>query len=363
MCWLALLAGVVLWLRASGRGRRGWEPVTVVVVAGLLPVWMCVQTFFHPQDLLALGLGLAGMACARRDRWLAAGVLCALAVLSQQFALLIAIPLVVLAPAARRTSFVAAGVATGAIVVVPLAIMTSGHVLRAIMLGSGDNPTLGGTVLWETRASGAFAVLLFRVAPVAASLALAWWVARRLGSAALAPVPLLSLVAVSLGLRLAFEANMLTYYFMALTVSLVLLDVTRGSIRRSMVAWLAVLVVVMCSLSGFPFGTVGWGVPLQDRVLPLAIGAGAVLAIVAGLRQGRGWKDLSPWVCVTLVVLCTQAPDANSFIGGGRVLWLWQLVLTVPALVFAAQPLRAALRDRAPGTGVPDSASTLHSAP
>ena len=55
VAWLALMVGVIVWLRASGRGRCGWEPVTLLFVAGLLPVWMCVQSDFHPQDLLALG--------------------------------------------------------------------------------------------------------------------------------------------------------------------------------------------------------------------------------------------------------------------------------------------------------------------
>ena len=79
---------------ASGRGRgsRGWEPATLVVVACLLPVWMCVQSFFHPQDLLAMGLALCAMACACHGRWAGAGVLVALAVLAQQFTLLVAVP-------------------------------------------------------------------------------------------------------------------------------------------------------------------------------------------------------------------------------------------------------------------------------
>ena len=83
VAWIALMVGVIVWLRTSGRGHRGWEPVTLLIVAGLLPVWMCVQSVFHPQDLIALGLALAAMACARRQRWLAAGILLALAVLSQ----------------------------------------------------------------------------------------------------------------------------------------------------------------------------------------------------------------------------------------------------------------------------------------
>ena len=39
-----------------------------------------------------MGLALCAMACARRDRWIGAGILVALAVLSQQFALLVAAP-------------------------------------------------------------------------------------------------------------------------------------------------------------------------------------------------------------------------------------------------------------------------------
>ncbi len=285
--WLALLAGVVAWLRTAGRGRRGWEPVTLMFISGLLPVWMCVQTVFHPQDLLALGLALSAMACACRGRWLAAGVLCALAVLSQQFALLVVVPLLVLAPARRKVSFVAAGTLTGAIVVVPLAVMTSGHALRAIALGTGDNPAAGGTVLWETHAYGVAGVLLYRVAPIAVSVLLSWWVWRRLGPGALEPVALMSLVAISLGLRLVFEANLFTYYFMALAVTLVLLEVTRGSIRRALVAWLAALTLVVCRISIMPFGAVPWGNYLQNDLIPLFIGGAALLAVLIQLAARR----------------------------------------------------------------------------
>ncbi len=144
MAWLALMAGVVVWLRAAGRGRTGWEPLTLVIVACLLPVWMCVQSYFHPQDLLAMGLGLSAMACGLRGRWILAGILCALAVLSQQFALLVAAPLFVLAPSTRRVSFAVAGVVTGAIAVLPLAALTSGHALRGVAVGTGETMRSGG---------------------------------------------------------------------------------------------------------------------------------------------------------------------------------------------------------------------------
>lgn len=224
--WLVLMFGVVAWLRASGRGRRGWEPVTLVVVACLPPVWMCVELAFHPQDLMALGFALAALACARRDRWIGAGFLVALAVLSQQYALLVAAPLLVLAPPTRRIRYAAAALVTAAIVDIPLLIVTStGHALRAITLGTGDNASIGGTMLWELHLHGASVVLLSRVAPIAVAMALAWWVSRRHGPAALQPVLLMSVVAVSLGLRLVFEQNIFAYYFMALAVCVVLLDV------------------------------------------------------------------------------------------------------------------------------------------
>jgi hypothetical protein len=338
LSWLALMAGVIAWLRASGRGRRGWEPATLVVVAALLPVWGCVQNFFHPQDLLALGLALAAMACARGGRWLMAGVVCALAVLSQQFAFLVAVPLLMVAPVGRKVSFAGAGLLTGAIVVLPLTALTSGRALRAIAIGTGNTPSIGGTVLWETHASGAVAVLVFRVAPIAVSLVLSWWVARRLGAGALQPVPLIALVSVSLGLRLVFEENLITYYFMALMVSLVLLEATRGSVRRTVVAWIAAVTVVVCRISDAPFGTNRWGVYVQNDLIPLFIGGLALLAVFIHLARGHDRRKAWPWLALAGVDLFTLMPGGNAY-SAGQVIWFWQMVLVIPGLLLAAQPL------------------------
>ena len=49
-----------------------------------------------------MGFALAATACAKRSRWVGAGILIALAVLSQQFALLVEGSLLVLTPPARR---------------------------------------------------------------------------------------------------------------------------------------------------------------------------------------------------------------------------------------------------------------------
>ena len=68
--WLFLMVGLILLLRASGRGRTGWEPTALIIVACLPPVWMCIEMYAHPQDVVALGFALAAMACALRDRWI-----------------------------------------------------------------------------------------------------------------------------------------------------------------------------------------------------------------------------------------------------------------------------------------------------
>ena len=266
----------------------------------------------------------------------------ALAVLSQQYALLIALPLFVLAPTAKRIQLAGAGLLTGAIVVLPLTAMTSGRALRAIAFGTGDNPSEGGTVLWETHANGVAAVLLFRVAPIVVSVVLSWWVARRLGARALEAVPLISLVAVSLGLRLVFEANLFAYYFMALSVTVVLLEVTRGSIRRTAVAWIAALTLVTSHISVLPFGPTRWGGYVQKDVIPLLLGGAALLAILRLVIRDGDRRNLWPWVAVAAVDLFTLLPGGNAF-SAGNVIWFWQVVLVVPGLLLAAQPLRTSI--------------------
>jgi hypothetical protein len=338
--WLALMVGVVAWLRASGRGRSGWEPATLVVVASLPPIWMSVQTAFHPQDLLAMGFALSGLACACRGRWIGAGILVALAVLSQQFAILVAAPLLVLAPANRRISYAVAVLTTGAMVDLPLLAMTAGHALRALTLGTGDDPSTGGTVLWELHLYGVPLVLLSRVAPIALSVALAWWVSHRLGPWALKPAPLISVVAVSLGLRLVFEEHLFGYYFMALVVSLVLVDVVRGHIRSSVIAWLAAVVLVFCQ-TGFDF--VDWAQYPQNLV-PVFIVVPAVLVIVLHFLRGGRRSNLLASLAVVGCALITWPGQTDPL--SHTIPWLWQVALVVPGIMLAAAPLLADLQRR-----------------
>ncbi len=337
--WVALVIGVVAWLRASGRGRCGWEPATLVMVVCLTPVWTCVQLNFHPQDLLALGMALCAMACARRGRWIGAGILIAMAILSQQFALLVAAPLLVLAPAKRRISYVGAALATAALVVLPFLISTGGRALRAVTLGTGNSPSSGGTLLWELHLSGAPLVLLSRVTPILVSVALSLWVLRRVGHEALEPRTLMAVVAVSLGLRLVFEQNLFAYYFMALAVSLVLLDVVRGHLRNSTLAWLAAVGLEFCLSPSQGFQPVSWAGSIQ-RVFPLLVLTPVLLVLLLRIHRGRSIRNLWPWLAVAACALLAWPGQADAPLHQ-PVRWLWQVALVVPGLVLAARPLLA----------------------
>jgi len=246
--WLVLMAGLVAALRAFGRGRSGWEPVTLVVAACAAPVFMTVERFFHPEDLVAMGLALGATACLRRGWWAWTGVLLGLAMVSQQFTLLVAIPLVVLAPSPGRRRMLAAGCAAAAAVALPLAVLTSGRVLAAIA-GSGSLGP-GDTVLSALHLRGAPLLFLCRVLPLACALVLAWWARRKFGEASLQPTVLAAVVATSLAFRLVFEVNLYGYYFMAVAVMLLLMDILRNQVSVHLVAWIALVALAFNPLPG-----------------------------------------------------------------------------------------------------------------
>jgi hypothetical protein len=302
--WLFVMGGVVALLRATGRGRCGWEPVTVVAMACIPTVWMPLAQYFHPCDLVAMGLILGGLACVQRGLWGWAGALLALAVLSQQFALLVLAPLVVVTPRDLRGRLLGTTLATLLIVVIPLAVLTSGRVLGPVLLGSGDSRIFGGTVVWELHLHGALFVSISRVAPILLSMALAWWAVVKLGDRALEAVPLLSLVGTALALRLVFEVNLWGYYFMAATLSILVVDVIRKRVRWSFVLWL--------SLVSFAFDPPPWGVETLPHAIPvwlfqiILVPAAVAIAVGPLISEIRGVKrvglDFAPEARIPVTV-------------------------------------------------------------
>ena len=187
--------------------------------------------------------------------------------------------------------------------------------------------------MWELHLKGALLVAVSRIFPILLAMALAWWATRRLGSSLLEPVPLISLVATCLSLRLVFEQNLFGYYFMALAVSLIVLDAVHGRIRGQLVAWLALVVLA--------FDPVPRIHPLSEY-LPSVLIVIVCLAILWGIRHDRVHWYLMAWVVVVALAFATYP------IGSYRQAlptWLWQVVLVSTGVALAAKPLRSTMSD------------------
>lgn len=261
VAWLVMAAGVVSILRACGRGRCALEPLCLALAACSPCVFMCLQEYFHPQDLLAVGLSLCGVASAMRARWVLAGIAFGFALVTQQLALLAFIPVVVLAARWDRVRLVAAAIGAWTVVVIPLVGPTAHGVVRAATVGSADTTGIGRTVLAEAHLGGAVQLACVRIAPIAASIAVAWWARRRLHASITDTTTVLSLVAISLALRLVFEKSLFGYYFMGLAVLLVVLAVVRRRDRLCIAAWVAGVAI---AFPPFPHGN-----HLLPEVLPV----------------------------------------------------------------------------------------------
>jgi hypothetical protein len=345
LVWPVIMIGVVALLRSSGRGRTGWEPLALLIVACMPAVQMCTTYYFHPQDLLAMGLLLAAAACALKDRWLFAGLLIGLAFSSQQFALLIGVLLLVLAPTKSRVTYVVGVLIALAVVDVPIIAATSGRGLKTVLLGSNrvgsGIRSAGGTILWETNAHGIPLFIISRVLPIAVVAAFAWLVSVRVGSKlALRPDIFMSLFAMALITRLVFEENLFGYYFMATSVSLVILDVVCGRIRGPLLAWLALDIVAFNPIHlGITSNLTSWSVHLSDAI-PIAVLA--VVALCVGVdafnHRFRVYKIL-----LLVVILLT---GETTLYGRGQPFyepqgWLWQVILVTSAVALAIGPVLA----------------------
>jgi hypothetical protein len=299
----------------------------------------------------------------RRDAWTAAGALIALACLSQEFAVLIAVPLLVLAPPSRWPRFVGAALATAAVVVVPFALAGSGHASHDVVLGSGNTAQDAGTLVGELQLHGGPLFVLSRLLPVAVSLLVSLWVVRRLGrQAAGEPVAFMSLVALSLSLRLVFETSLFGYYFLALVVTLVLLEVVRGAIRPAAVVWLAVvsLAYLVGPNSYSEFWRFSWEEHGQALLAPVVLCVALLLVLFTITRRGLH-RGLLVWTALALGAVAAW-PSNHDPISTRFTTLDWQVALVVSGVLLVALPLRDQVsRSRVPlsppapmGTGDPE---------
>jgi hypothetical protein len=130
---------------------------------------------------------------------------------------------------------------------------------------------------------------------------------------------------------------------MALAVSLVVLDVTRGILRGTVLAWLTAMTLVICALSLLPFAAVPWGLYWQNDLVPLLLGALALLVVLIQFLRGRGLRTLWPWIAVAAIDLLILSYVNNPLIQH-RFTWFWQVILVVPGIFLAFDPVRVRIR-------------------
>jgi hypothetical protein len=121
-----------------------------------------------------------------------------------------------------------------------------------------------------------------RILPLLLAGCLAGWARWRLKLAFYRPTVLVALVAGSLGLRLVFEVNLYDYYFMALCVGLVTLDMVVGKLRRATIVWIFV------AAAFFP--------PVYDRLVSI----GTVLALPLHLAIAASGVAIALWPVIDL---------------------------------------------------------------
>ena len=226
LAWFTVLLGVRSLLRTIWTTPTRREILALFTIALVPTMWNSIITFFHPQDIMAMGLTLGAVAAYRRGQYLWTGALLGFAFLSQSMSFLVALFLfLVLTSFESRLRFVEGFVATFAAVVVPLSILAGPNAVRNSLLGTGvGNSYLRiKSLLYYLQFSSSAATFTARALPLVAVVATSLWVRRRpwlLQDS----LTLLSLIALCFAWRLVFEENMWGYYMMPASFVVVLRD-------------------------------------------------------------------------------------------------------------------------------------------
>ncbi len=240
LAWVVLAVGGLSLLRASGADTLARQIGLVAFLVVLPSASSAVVQLFHPQDILSLGLGLAGTAESLRRRWVLAGVLFGLAFLTKQFAVLLALPAVAAAPGAgARGRLTIAALVTFVIGIAPFFAVAPHATLADLSGFSAGGAQSGATVLTLAGVTGDAASAIARDLPVLFALGVCLWAGWRLGRALLEPVPLVALTLACVGSRLVFESVVFPYYLLAASVVFFLLDLAAKRLPVRSLAWCA----------------------------------------------------------------------------------------------------------------------------
>ncbi len=284
--WLVLLAGVVMLVRAMGRGRTVGEGILVAGLVALPATTDAVAQSFHPQDLMCVGFACGGIAQLLRRRWDWAGITLGLAFLCKQFAVLPMLAVVVAAPGLRsRARIVASFAGVVALGVLPFFFADRVDTVHALtgfyVAGVGIIKT--PTVLGSMAVAEQTKLEMARDLPIVLGVGFALWAWWRAREQLAQPVPLIGLALACLAARLVFEVSMWNYYFLAVGVFLLLLDFVRESPPWRSLAWIVAARYGLPWIASVASSTLTAAAFLLAALIPVAIG----LAVVARAPRSR----------------------------------------------------------------------------
>jgi hypothetical protein len=240
LAWLVLAGGGWSLLRAADADSPGRTAALFVFLAVLPAASSAIVQLYHPQDVVSLGLALGAAAQTLRGRWVVAGALFGLAILTKQFAVLLVLPALAVAPGAGpRLRVGLTTVVVAAAGLLPFLVSAPRATLENFSGFSAGGAVSGATVLTLSGVSGTVASAVARDAPVLFALAVCLWALSRRGTWLGRPDALLALGLACVSGRLVFESVVFPYYLLAPSVLFFLLDlVARRSPYRSL-AWCA----------------------------------------------------------------------------------------------------------------------------
>jgi hypothetical protein len=277
--WIVLAVGSVMLLRSTGAGGGPSETFLVVALALLPTASDAIAQTFHPQDLMSVGLACAGVSQALRRRWRLVGVLFGVAFLCKQFAILPLFAPLAAAPRWRDRAWTvgaAAAVIVGAVVPFYLAdSVDTMHALTAVYV-AGVNVVKTPTVLGVLNVAEKVKLDIARDLPLVVSAGLALWARRRSRGHLLSPAPIVGLTLACLATRLVFEVGIFNYYFLAVGVVFLILDLTLGRFPVLSVAWILVVRFGLSAVAPHAPRLLSATLYLVAALVPLAVGLAQV---------------------------------------------------------------------------------------
>jgi hypothetical protein len=239
LSWVVLALGALSLLRSGGTRSLGAEAGLLAFLAFLPAASSAIVQLYHPQDIVSLGLGLAGLAQMLRGRWIWAGTLFGVAVLTKQFAVLLLVPALAAADGRGRVRMAVTAALVFGGGILPFLVVNSRATLDNLSGFSAGGAVAGATALTLIGVTGTVASAVARDAPVVVAIVGCVWAARRFGPALRRPPAVVALALACMGSRLVFESVIFPYYLLGTSVLFVLLDlVAQRSPHRSL-AWAA----------------------------------------------------------------------------------------------------------------------------